>query len=50
METDEARSVWVTVTASILAAVSLLILVAIAFLYITDGKQRVSIPSSARGY
>ncbi|KAK5967422.1 hypothetical protein GCK32_006229 [Trichostrongylus colubriformis] len=41
METDEVRSVWVTVTASILAAVSLLILVAIAFLYITDGKQRV---------
>ncbi|KAK6012103.1 hypothetical protein OSTOST_22756 [Ostertagia ostertagi] len=41
METDEVRSVWVTVTASILAAVSLLILIAIAFLYITDGKQRV---------
>ncbi|KAK6052450.1 hypothetical protein COOONC_10046 [Cooperia oncophora] len=41
METDEVRSVWVTVTASILAAVSLLILIAIAFLYISDGKQRV---------
>ncbi|VDL73682.1 unnamed protein product [Nippostrongylus brasiliensis] len=41
METDEVRSVWVTVTASILAAVSLLVLIAIAFLYITDGKQRV---------
>ncbi|KAK6743990.1 hypothetical protein RB195_010971 [Necator americanus] len=41
MEKDEARSVWVTVTASILAAVSLLILIAIAFLYISDGKQRV---------
>uniref|UniRef100_A0A0K0DJ95 LRRCT domain-containing protein n=1 Tax=Angiostrongylus cantonensis TaxID=6313 RepID=A0A0K0DJ95_ANGCA len=38
---SETRSVWVTVTASTLAVVSLLILVAIAFLYITDGKQRV---------
>ncbi|KIH63438.1 hypothetical protein ANCDUO_06260 [Ancylostoma duodenale] len=41
VEKDEARSAWVTVTASILAAVSLLILIAIAFLYISDGKQRV---------
>ncbi|KAJ1360666.1 hypothetical protein KIN20_019693 [Parelaphostrongylus tenuis] len=38
---NETRSVWVTVTASTLAVISLLILIAIAFLYITDGKHRV---------
>ncbi|KJH50739.1 leucine Rich repeat-containing domain protein [Dictyocaulus viviparus] len=43
VENDEERSAWVTMTASILAVVSLLILIAIAFLYITDEKQRIVI-------
>ncbi|CAI4222269.1 unnamed protein product [Auanema sp. JU1783] len=37
---SEEKSTWVTVVASILAAVSVFILIAIAFLYINDGRQR----------
>lgn len=36
---EEQHSVWITVIASILAIVSLLILVAIGFLYLEDGKR-----------
>uniref|UniRef100_F1KXW4 Leucine-rich repeat-containing protein 15 n=1 Tax=Ascaris suum TaxID=6253 RepID=F1KXW4_ASCSU len=36
---EEQHSVWITVIASLLAVVSLLILVAIAFLYLEDGKR-----------
>lgn len=35
---EEEHSVWITVIASILAVVSLLILIAIALLYVEDGK------------
>uniref|UniRef100_A0A0M3JWF3 p-granule-associated novel protein 1 (inferred by orthology to a C. elegans protein) n=1 Tax=Anisakis simplex TaxID=6269 RepID=A0A0M3JWF3_ANISI len=43
---DEEHSVWITVIASILAVVSLFILIAIAFLYVEDGKRldRITTP------
>ncbi|CAD6185959.1 unnamed protein product [Caenorhabditis auriculariae] len=43
LKEDESRSVWVTAIAATLALVSLLILVAIAVLYIKDGYQRPTI-------
>ncbi|VDO55863.1 unnamed protein product [Onchocerca flexuosa] len=36
---EEEHSVWITITASILAVVSLLILIAIALLYVEDGRR-----------
>nr|CDP91832.1 Bm8717 [Brugia malayi] len=37
--TNEEHSIWITVVASVLAVVSLLILIAIALLYVEDGKR-----------
>ncbi|VDN05186.1 unnamed protein product [Thelazia callipaeda] len=36
---EEEHSVWITVVASIIAVISLFILIAIAFLYVEDGRQ-----------